>query len=80
VLGFLLPELDLSCLRLGDSKLNEKLMKLDEQSVRIFSIELFVFLYLFIVVGLRLTKHTKSEFFYAKLDNQQKKKCIIIVS
>lgn len=33
IIGYLLPELDLSCLRLADCKLNEKLMKLDEQCV-----------------------------------------------
>jgi signal-induced proliferation-associated 1 like protein 3 len=33
LIHYLLPELDLNCLRLADSKLNEKLMKLDEQCV-----------------------------------------------
>ena len=33
ILGYLMPELDLSCLRLADNKLNEKLIKLDEQCV-----------------------------------------------
>ena len=30
IINFLLPELDLSCLRLADSKINDKLLKLDE--------------------------------------------------
>jgi hypothetical protein len=34
VIGFLMPELDLSCLRLADSKINDKLVNFDEQHVR----------------------------------------------
>ena len=53
VISHLIPELDLSCLRLADSKIAEKLIEFDEQYVKVCS----------------FSKQNKKEFFKKKFQN-----------
>ncbi len=83
IIDYLLPDLDLNCLRLADPKVNEKLIELDEQYVSLFSFqkEKLVYIQQIIIIYLfRLLKIIKLEFYCARLDNLAKKRCIITVS
>ncbi len=77
IISYLTPQLDINCLKVADSKANEKILQLDEQHVSFLDVlEMFYIQWLYVF---RLLKIIKLVFCFVNVDSQLKRKCIIIV-